>query len=120
MVRLLIDESLPRAVTRLFAAGGHDVLDARDAGLRGHPDAAILARATAEQRIVASGDLDFANALRFPPGSHPGIVVLRVPDDWPAQRKAERLLAAMQEVDADRIAGAIVIVEPLRLRIFGS
>jgi hypothetical protein len=25
-----------------------------------------------------SGDTDFANALRFPPGSHPGIVVLRV------------------------------------------
>jgi len=34
---VLIDESLPRAVGRVLAAAGHDVIDARDVGLRGVP-----------------------------------------------------------------------------------
>lgn len=79
----LIDESLPRAVTRALVAAGHDVADVRDVGLRGASDDAIAARARETSSIVVSGDLDFSNALRFPPGTHPGIVVARLPDAIP-------------------------------------
>ena len=80
MAAFLVDESLPRAVTRALVAAGHDVADVRDIGLRGAPDDAIAVHARATHQIVVSGDLDFSNALRFPPGSHPGIVVARLPD----------------------------------------
>jgi predicted nuclease of predicted toxin-antitoxin system len=80
VVAFLVDESLPRAVTRALVAAGHDVVDVRDVGLRGASDDAIAARARATSSIVVSGDLDFSNALRFPPGTHPGIVVTRLPD----------------------------------------
>lgn len=63
------------------------------------------------------GDLDFSNALRFPPGSHPGILVARLavvigPDDVGA-RVAAAIDAAGSELD-----GAITIVDPTRVRIF--
>jgi predicted nuclease of predicted toxin-antitoxin system len=116
-VRFLVDESLPRAVTRALETAGHDVVDARDVGLRGATDAVIAARAVTEARLVVSGDTDFANALRFPPGTHPGIVVLRVPNDWNHALRAEHLVRALDDDVLDRAGGAIVIVEPDGVRI---
>jgi len=40
--------------------------------------------------MVVAGDVDFANTLRFPPGSHPGILVLRLPNDDIRARIARR------------------------------
>jgi len=115
----LIDESLPRAVTRALVAAGHDVVDARDVGLRGATDDAIAARARETSSLVVSGDLDFSNALRFPPGTHPGIVVVRLPDVITPADMAARIVAAIAAVGAD-LKGAITIVEATRVRVFGG
>jgi predicted nuclease of predicted toxin-antitoxin system len=117
VARFLVDESLPRSVTAALTAEGHDTLDARDCGLRGAPDNAVHARAVAEDRILLSGDTDFANTLRFPPGTHSGIVVLRVPNAWPPAERAQRLAAALDETLLSAIKGAMVIVEPARVRV---
>jgi len=93
----LVDESLPRAVTRAFVAAGHDVVDVRDAGLRGAPDDAIAARA----RETSS------------------IVVARLPDAMPPADMAARIVAAIAAVGAD-LKGAIAIVEATRVRVFGG
>lgn len=66
MARFLIDESLPRAVGRALVAAGHDVIDARDVGLRGAPDDEVMARAIADARTVVAGDTDFANRCGSP------------------------------------------------------
>ena len=78
---------------------------------------AIHQRAVEEGRIVVTADLDFSNALRFPPGSHPGIVVLRVPGEWTLSRQAERVVTGISEV-AEKAEGAIVVIEAGRVRIF--
>lgn len=119
MAAFLVDESLPRAVTRALVAAGHDVVDVRDVGLRGATDDVIAAHANVESRIVVSGDLDFSNALRFPPGTHPGIVVARLPDAFSPDDMASLIVAAITDVGAD-LAGAITIVEPARVRVFGG
>jgi predicted nuclease of predicted toxin-antitoxin system len=115
----VVDESLPRAVTRGLLAAGHDVVDVRDIGLRGATDDAIAAHARATSGIVVSGDLDFSNALRFPPGSHPGIVVARLPDVLSPDDMASLIVTAIDALGAD-LNGAIVIVEPTRTRVFGG
>jgi predicted nuclease of predicted toxin-antitoxin system len=115
----LVDESLPRAVTRALVAAGYDVADVRDVGLRGATDDAIAARARETSAIVVSGDLDFSNALRFPPGTHPGVVVARLPDTMPPSDIAARIVAAIAAVGAD-LNGAITIVEATRVRVFGG
>jgi len=115
MARFLVDESLPRAVTVALAAAGHDTADARDVGLRGAPDAAVASAAKAQSRIVVAGDTDFANALRFPPGSHPGIIVLRLPNDWTPAERAQRLMDVL--VAGVALSSTIVIVEPTRVRV---
>ena len=119
MAAFLVDESLPRAVTRALVAAGHEVADVRDVGLRGATDDTIAARARETSAIVVSGDLDFSNALRFPPGTHPGVVVARLPDTMPPSDMAARIVAAIAAVGAD-LNGAITIVEATRVRVFGG
>lgn len=117
MASFLIDESLPRAVGRALAAAGHDVVDVRDVGLRGANDDAVIARAIAERRVLVAGDVDFANALRFPPRSHSGIFVLRLPMEWSPQERAARAVAALDESLGYAVAGGLVIVDPARVRV---
>jgi predicted nuclease of predicted toxin-antitoxin system len=120
MLRFLVDESLPRAVTRALASAGYDTVDVRDAGLRGSTDAAIALTAAAERRIVVAGDTDFANALTFPPGTHPGIIVLRLPNAWTPTQRATRLMAALDATLVASLPGAIVIIEPSRVRMIAT
>ena len=117
MARFLVDESLPRAVGRRLVSDGHDVADVRDVGLRGRPDDEVFAHAIEENRILVSGDIDFANALRFPPGSHSGIFVLRLPTDWEPTSRADRAAAAIAEALTYAAIGALVIVTASRVRV---
>lgn len=106
-------------MTRALAAAGHDVADVRDVGLRGAPDDAIAARARETSSVVVSGDLDFSNALRFPPGTHPGIVVARLPDTVSPTDMAARIVETVATLGA-ALHGAITIVEATRVRVFGG
>ena len=114
-MRFLIDDSLPRTVG--LAGAGHDVVDVRDVGLRGATDDAVAAHAKAEARIIVSADLDFSNALRFAPRTHPGIVVARLADTAAPAAIAARLLDAITEAGA-ALDGAITVVDATRVRIF--
>jgi len=125
VVAFLVDESLPRAVTRALVAAGYDVVDVRDVGLRGASDDAIASRARETSSIVVSGDLDFSNALRFPPGTHPGIIVARLPDAIPPADMAARIVAASppwaltsrarSQSSKRRAFASLVVVTPLGL-----
>jgi predicted nuclease of predicted toxin-antitoxin system len=107
-------------VTTALAQAGHDAVDARDCGLRGASDDAVHTRAVADERILVSGDTDFANALRFPPGTHPGIVVLRIPNAWSPAERARRVVDALDDALLAMAARAIVIIEPGRVRVLGT
>lgn len=66
MSRFLVDEDLPRSLAPALREAGFDTQDVRDVGLRGCSDAEVFARAQAEDRILLTADLGFANALAFP------------------------------------------------------
>ncbi len=73
MIRFLIDEDLPRSTAKVLREAGFESLDVRDIGLRGARDDVIYRRAQEENCIIITGDLGFANSLRYPLGSHPGL-----------------------------------------------
>jgi predicted nuclease of predicted toxin-antitoxin system len=118
VAKFLVDESLPRAVTHALRSAGHDTEDARDVGLRGQSDLVVQQTAASGLRILVTGDLDFANPLRFPPGSHPGIVVLRVPTDLSPVLRAAQVVDGIARAGGN-LSGKLVIVEGARVRIFG-
>lgn len=116
-LRFLVDEDLPRSTAHALREAGYEAEDVRDLGLSGHTDREVFERAQSLSAAVLSGDSDFANILLFPPGSHAGIVVSRVPDDVSTDTLNRELLAGIKQLDEDELRGALVIVEIGQIRI---
>ena len=117
MAGFLIDEDLPRSLSREMRAAGFDAVDVRDVGLRGRPDEEVLEHAVREHRAVVTADVGFGNILRFPLGEHGGIIVIRFPNEVPIRDLNREVLAAISWLGDDDMAGNVVTVLPGRIRI---
>lgn len=114
-MKLKLDENLPGDAAAVFRDAGHDVETVVDEDMGGAVDLDVLAAATGETRALVTLDTDFADARRFPPGTHAGIVVLRLKDQrWAALRpQLERLVSS----DVfPQLAGGLAIVTESRIR----
>jgi predicted nuclease of predicted toxin-antitoxin system len=115
--RFLVDEDMPRSTAEALRQAGYRAEDVRDLGLRGHTDQEVFEYAQALRAVLVTADKGFANALRFPPGSHAGIVVVRVPNELPTQEVNRELLRALADLEGRDLNGILVIVEVGRVRV---
>lgn len=115
-MRIKLDENLSRHLKGTLTTIGHDVETASDEGLLSQPDSTVAAAAKREDRVVFTLDLDFADVRRFPPGEHPGVVLFRPPTFGPLTVNSF-IEQFAQQADLEDLAGALVIVEPHRVRI---
>jgi predicted nuclease of predicted toxin-antitoxin system len=115
-VRLKLDENLPRSAAPRLAALGFEVDTVLDEGLGGHTDDSVWAVAQREQRFLVTQDLDFSDARRFAPGTHAGVLIVRLPDSeqW---RAADHLVAWFSGLDASTWAGCLVVATPHKVRV---
>jgi predicted nuclease of predicted toxin-antitoxin system len=114
---LKLDENLPDVTGDVLRTAGHDVALARDEGLAGAVDDALLATAVSEGRALVTMDLDFSDVRRHPPGDASGIIVLRLRDQTlPAVRRAMSRLAGL--LAREPLQGHLWIVDESRLRIW--
>ena len=115
-MKLKLDESLSRHLKQVVAAIGHDVTTADDEGLLSQPDEVVFAAARSEGRMLLTLDLDFADIRKYPPGSHPGIVLFR-----PRSHGIPTVQASVQDFvrqqDLATLAGCLVVVDPGRIRV---
>ena len=115
-VALKLDENLSRHLKGELAAIGFDSLTAADEGLLSRPDGEVAAAAKQEGRILLSLDLDFANVMKYPPGSHPGIVLFRPTTLGPGA--VNRFVTAFLGAhDLAALFGCLDVVEPGRVRV---
>jgi predicted nuclease of predicted toxin-antitoxin system len=115
-VAFKLDESLSRHLKSELAALGFDSMTVADEGLLSRPDSEVAAAAKHEERILLSLDLDFANVMKYPPGSHPGIVLFRPSTLGPGA--VNRLVTAfLREYEMPVLSGCLVVVEPGRVRV---
>jgi predicted nuclease of predicted toxin-antitoxin system len=114
-MKFKLDENLGASAARAVAALGHDVHTAAEEGLLSQPDHRIADAAAAEGRVVVTIDTDFSDERRFPPGTHPGIVVLR-PRGVGRESVKALLVRFLKSEDLSRVEGSICIVETTRVR----
>ena len=117
MPHFLIDEDMPRSTAKVLRASGYSADDVRDIGLRGHEDDEVYGYSQVHEATLVTADKDFSNILRFPLGTHHGIIVLRVPDELSTNDVNQELLRALSELKGENIQGCLVIVEIGRIRI---
>lgn len=116
MLRLLIDEDMPRSLKPTLADDGHEVTDVRDVGLRGCTDEKIYEYAQQQHLGIVTGDLGFASIIRFPLGRHKGIIVAHFPNETPTQKLICAVSEALKSLSNEQIAGKIIVIEPSRIR----
>ena len=76
-MKLKLDENLSRHLKPALTVLGHDTSTAADEGLLSRPDVEVAAGAAKEGRILLTLDVEFADLRKYPPGSHPGIILFR-------------------------------------------
>jgi predicted nuclease of predicted toxin-antitoxin system len=115
-VRFLVDESIQQRVAVLLTEAGHDAIHLSDLGLLGATDDQVLAAAADSGRGLITADTDFGALLSLAGASRPSVLLLRRPGRHASQR-TDAILEAVETARSHIEAGALVVVEPHRLRI---
>ena len=117
MIRFLIDADLPRSVAAALRERGYVADDVRDLELGNATDDTIVEHAKKHSYTLISADKGFTNLLRFPLGTHSGIIVARFPPHTPARAKTHLLLRWIPTLGEHDIRGNLVIIEPKGIRV---
>jgi predicted nuclease of predicted toxin-antitoxin system len=116
-VRFLLDQNISILVAEPLRDGGHDPIHVRDLGLQRATDQLVLEAARSQDRILISSDTDFGQLLAASTARKPSVILLRHRGVRDAAGQANLVLANLDQVAADLDAGAIVVIEELRIRV---
>lgn len=115
-MRIKLDENLPGALVGVLSRLGHETDSVESEGLVGAPDHAVWAAAQAEGRFLITQDLDFSNIHLFAPGSHHGILVVRLKN--PSRRALRSYVELLAEAeDLEGWVGCLVVASDLKIRV---
>lgn len=117
MRKFVIDEDMPRSTAHILRTSGCEVLDVRDYGLRGKSDEEIFNFAQQEKAVIVTGDLGFGNLLKFPVGSHRGILIAHFPNEISTSELNNQIIKAFDDLTEMDFKGNLVIIEPGKIRI---
>jgi len=110
------DEDLSPMVAAPMRAAGFTVATVVDQGWGGLADAELWKRIVAEGFYFVTADKGFADLRVRPPGTHPGILLLR-PDRESILDFQSLVLMALAERDLNTLEGTVTVVTTRGLRI---
>jgi predicted nuclease of predicted toxin-antitoxin system len=115
-MRIKLDENLPTGLSPLLRTLGHDVSTVEDEGLSGKVDFDIWQAVQTEGRFLITQDLDFSDLRRFAPGTHQGILLVRLHS--PSRRSlSERIMAVFAAEAVETWRECFVIVSSRKIRV---
>jgi len=115
-MKIKLDENMPRQLADVLRRLGHDADTVPEEGLAGRHDEAVWRSAQQSGRFLITQDLDFSDARQFAPGTHHGILVVRLREPG---RKAllRHVQAAFSREDATTWQGNFVVLTEHKVRI---
>jgi len=115
-MKFKIDENAPTGLKDLLAHFGHSAETIYDEGLVGEADDQLMKTCKRKGMVLVTLDKGFANIQTFPPGTHAGVITLRL-----HRQGARTILRAFKEflnrVNLEDLKGCTVIVEEKRFRV---
>lgn len=77
-MRIKLDENIPHSLFVSLTSMGHDVDTVPQEHLAGRDDRAVWNAAQETERFFITQDLDFADIRQFAPGTHHGLLLVRL------------------------------------------
>jgi predicted nuclease of predicted toxin-antitoxin system len=115
-MKVKLDENIPFAFKSLLSALGHEVDTTADEGLNGKSDVAVWEASKKEGRFLVTQDLDFSDVRSFAPGTHSGILVIRLRE--PSRlRLIKRMAELVDREMVDDWQGCLIVVTDHKIRI---
>ncbi len=94
-MKVKLDENIPVRLAGLLATFGHAVDTVASEGLKGRSDSDVWSAAQREDRFLITQDLDFSDVRQFKPGTHAGLLLVRLREPG-ANALVSRIQAAVQ------------------------
>jgi predicted nuclease of predicted toxin-antitoxin system len=115
-MRIKLDENLPGMLIQQLGVLGHDVDSVPLEGIAGHPDPEVWSAAQDSRRFLITQDLDFSDIRQFLPGTHHGLMLvrLRVPGRLALTKRIEEVFRIE---NPESWARCFVVVSDLKIRV---
>lgn len=78
-MRIKLDENMPATLVSALTELGHDVDTVPSEGIAGQDDSVVWKVTQADHRFFITQDLDFSDIRQFAPGTHYGLLLVRLP-----------------------------------------
>jgi predicted nuclease of predicted toxin-antitoxin system len=115
-MKIKLDENLPVRLAALLKNISHDVHTAHEEQLVGCADSEIWAAAQQESRLLITQDMDFSDMRRFAPGTHHGLLLIRLHS--PNRRNLlERIEGLFQRENVSDWSGCFVVATERKIRV---
>ncbi|MBX3695919.1 MAG: DUF5615 family PIN-like protein [Steroidobacteraceae bacterium] len=114
-MKLLIDMNLSPRWLEVLSQAQFDAVHWSDVGAATTPDERIMAYAAENGFVVLTQDLDFSAILAATHGEKPSVVQIRS-EDLDPDAIGPQVIAALRQLAEPLEAGALVSVEPQRIR----
>lgn len=115
-MKLKLDENLPEILLSTLTELNHDVDNVRQEGLAGKDDVSVWKAAQEAGRFLITQDLDFSDIRQFAPGTHHGLMLvrLRIPGRLALARRIREVFASEPVRSWER---CFVLVTDLKVRV---
>lgn len=115
-MKIKLDENLPARLARALEKLGHDTDTIPEERLAGRSDLQVWAAAQEAERFLITQDLDFSDTRRFTPGTHHGILLVRLRDPG-RNALLKRVHGLFQTEDVENWKRGFVVVTDRKLRV---
>jgi predicted nuclease of predicted toxin-antitoxin system len=115
-MKIKLDENMPAGLVSILQELGHEVDTIPQEGLDGEADSQVWSAAQEEKRFLITQDLDFSDVRRYKPGTHYGLLLVRLRN--PGRRALTRKVQQLFQSEAvGEWQGCFIVATENKLRI---
>ena len=115
-MKIKLDENLPDRLVAALTPLGHDIDTVYAERLNGQIDPRVWTATQAAHRFFITQDLDFSDIRRYTPGTHAGLLLVRLARPG-RDALFERAVAVFQTENVEDWAGCLVVVTDRKIRV---